>query len=84
MSEDEILDMTKMLTARQFAQYGMAGLDDEIITRYAKEQLQKDEVRNRVEEQVRTAKIYSAVENAVTLDKKEVSLEEFKKIAEEA
>ena len=84
VSEDEILDMTKMLTARQFAQYGMAGLDDEIITRYAKEQLQKDEVRNRVEEQVRTAKIYSAVENAVTLDKKEVSLEEFKKIAEEA
>lgn len=56
VSEDEILDMTKMLTARQFAQYGMAGLDDEIITRYAKEQLQKDEVRNRVEEQVRTAK----------------------------
>ncbi len=84
VSEDEILDMTKMMTARQFAQYGMIGLDEEIITKYAKEQLQNKEVRNRVEEQVRTAKLYNAIENAVTLDKKEVSLDEFKKIAEEA
>lgn len=84
VSEDEILDMTKMMTARQFAQYGMIGLDEEIITKYAKEQLQNKDVRNRVEEQVRTAKLYNAIENAVTLDKKEVSLDEFKKIAEEA
>ena len=84
VSEDEILDMTKMMTARQFAQYGMIGLDEEIITKYAKEQLQNKDVRSRVEEQVRTAKLYNAIENAVTLDKKEVSLDDFKKIAEEA
>ncbi|MDE6825057.1 MAG: hypothetical protein K2J27_10110 [Duncaniella sp.] len=81
---DEVLDMAKFLTARQFAQYGMAGIDEEIITRYAKEQLEKPEVRNQLTQQVLTSKLYDAIENAVSLDKQTVSLDDFKKIAQEA
>ena len=81
---DEVLDMAKFLTARQFAQYGMAGIDEEIITRYAKEQLEKPEVRNQLTQQVLTSKLYDAIENAVSLDKQSVSLDDFKKIAQEA
>ena len=62
----------------------MTGLDDEIVTRYAKEQLEKPEIRQQMTQQVLTSKLYEAIENAVTLDKKTVSLDEFKKIAQEA
>lgn len=78
---DEVLEMAKFLTARQFAQYGMAGIDEEIITRYAKEQLEKAEIRNQLTQQVLTSKLYDAIENAVSLDKQTVSLDDFKKIA---
>ena len=84
VTPDEVLQMAKFLTARQFAQYGMTGLDDEIVTRYAKEQLEKPEIRQQMTQQVLTSKLYEAIENAVTLDKKTVSLDEFKKIAQEA
>ncbi len=81
---DEVLEMAKFLTARQFAQHGMAGIDEEIITRYAKEQLEKAEIRNQLTQQVLTSKLYDAIENAVSLDKQTVSLDDFKKIAQEA
>ncbi|MDE6090084.1 MAG: hypothetical protein K2G41_05225 [Duncaniella sp.] len=81
---NEVLEMAKYLTARQFAQYGMAGIDDEIITRYAKEQLEKPEIRNQLTQQVITSKLYDTIENTVTLDKQTVSLDDFKKIAQEA
>lgn len=82
VEETEILDMAKALTARQFAQYGLAGMDDEIITRYAKEQLQKEEVRNQIAQQVLSAKLYNAIEATVTLDKETVSLDRFKELAQ--
>ncbi|MCM1077334.1 MAG: hypothetical protein NC411_08250 [Bacteroides sp.] len=84
VNDDEILEMAKFLTARQFAQYGMSGMDDEIITRYAKEQLEKNEVRNQIAQQVLTSKLYDTIENTVSLDKQTVSLDDFKKIAQEA
>lgn len=84
VEEAEILEMAKALTARQFAQYGMAGIAPEIIENYAKEQLKKDEVRNQIVQNVLTSKLYDAIEKTVTLDRKPVSLDEFKKIAQEA
>ncbi len=84
ITPEEVLEMAKYLTARQFAQYGMTGLDDEIITRYAKEQLEKPEIRQQMSQQVLMSKLYDTIEKTVTLDKQTVSLDEFKKIAQEA
>ena len=81
---DEVMQMAKYLTGRQFAQYGMAGIDDEIITRYAKEQLEKPEIRQQLTQQVLTSKLYDTIEKTVSLDKKTVSLDDFKSIAQEA
>lgn len=82
VEDDEILNLAKQLTAAQFAQYGMAGMDDEIITKYAKEQLQKREVREQMSRRVLFSKLYNAIEATVSLDKKLVSLDEFNKIAQ--
>ena len=77
-----MLETAKMLTARQFAQYGLAGVDDEIITKYAKEQLEKEEIRNQLAQQILASKLYAEIEKLVTLDKETISLDKFKELAQ--
>ena len=81
---NEVLDTAKALTARQFAQYGLAGMDDEVITKYAKEQIAKEEIRNQLIQQILSSKLYSTIEGIVSLDKETVSLDKFKEIAQNA
>ncbi|MCM1051474.1 MAG: hypothetical protein NC349_05890 [Paenibacillus sp.] len=82
IEENELLDTAKMLTARQFAQYGLAGMDDEIITKYAKEQIAKEEIRNQLVQQILSSKLYATIEGLVSLDKETVSLDKFKELAQ--
>ena len=81
---NEVLDTAKALTARQFARYGLAGMDDEVITKYAKEQIEKEEIRNQLIQQILSSKLYTAIEGMVSLDKETVSLDKFKEIAQNA
>lgn len=81
---NEVLDTAKALTARQFAQYGLAGMNDEVITKYAKEQIEKEEIRNQLIQQILSSKLYTAIEGMVSLDKETVSLDKFKEIAQNA
>ena len=48
------------------------------------EQAVSKQIRQQLIQQVLTSKLYDAIEKAVTLDKKTVSLDEFKTIAQEA
>lgn len=84
VEEADVLGYAKTLSYQQFAQYGITNLDDETITEHAKRILANDEYRQRITDSVFEAKIFSAIENAVTLDEKTVSLDEFKEIAEKA
>ncbi len=78
VDEQEMIDLTKFMAARQFAQYGLQGLDDEVLTKYAKEQLENKETRNRIFDQVLNSKLYTAIEEAITLDREAKTLDEFK------
>ncbi len=84
IEEADLLNMAKGMAARQFAQYGMTNLDDEIVTNYAKQMLSDKNYRNRLIEQVGDIKLFNAIKEMVTVDNKEVSLDEFKEIAEKA
>ncbi|MDE6582819.1 MAG: hypothetical protein K2K47_09880 [Duncaniella sp.] len=84
VDEAEMLDLAKFMTARQFAQYGLQGLDDEILTKYAKEQLENKETHNRIFDQVLNSKLYTAIENAITLDHEAKTLDEFKAMVQPA
>ena len=79
-----MLNFAKAQVAQQFAAYGMANLDDEIITNYAKQQLGDKNFRQRLINQLGDVKFFNALKNFVTVDAKEVSLDEFKAIAEKA
>lgn len=84
IEDNDLMEFAKGLAARQFAQYGMTNMDDETITKYAKSILDDKNYRGRLVEQVGDIKLFTALQNAITLDQKEVSLDEFKEIASKA
>ncbi len=81
ITEEALLAYAKSMAARQFAQYGMTNLAEEVIEKYAKNILEDKNSRARLIEQVGDNILFQAIANAITVDNKEVSLDEFKEIA---
>ena len=82
VEQPDVLETAKEHVRQQFAQYGMAGIGDEIITRYANEQMQKrDQLDNYVARTVER-KLGVALKDIVRLDERTVSLDEFNKLFE--
>lgn len=84
VEEADLKQVAKMMTYQQFAQYGMTNLDDTVIENYADHMLQDKQYRQRIVENVSENKVYSVLHNTVTIDNKEVTLDEFKKLAQKA
>ena len=84
VEEADMLSFAKMIAAQQFAQYGMTGLTDDIYEDYAKRMLEDKNYRSRIFDDVVNSKLFRAIQAKVNLDKKNVTLDEFKAVAEEA
>lgn len=84
VEEEDLLRLARFYAAQQFAQYGMSNLPDDIIEKYAKELLQKDDVKNDIQNRAFEDKVFAAIQGAVALDEKNVSVEEFNKLFEAA
>lgn len=84
VEESELVNYAKMIAYRQFAQYGMTNLTEDIFEDYAKRILAKRETRSQIAEQVFDVKMFNAIKAKATVDNKTVTLDEFKTIAEEA
>jgi len=76
----DIEEYAKKITKAQFAQYGMIGMDDEIIANYAKDMLKKEETAKNIIDKVADNKTFEIVKNAVKLDANEISVEDFNKM----
>ena len=77
VEQADILEMAKENTRMQFAQYGMMSIPEEMLENYAKEMLKKKEnVEGLVNRAVET-KLAAALKAKVSLNNKEVSMEEF-------
>lgn len=81
IEESDLKSFAKATAARQFAQYGMTNMADDVIEKYAENLLEDKNYRGRLIEQVGDIKLFGAIENAITLDTHQVSLDEFKEIA---
>lgn len=81
VTEEDLKNYATHAAARQFAQYGMANLDEAILKNYAESLLKDENNRRYIAQQVANANLFEAIGNAATIDDKTVSLEEFKKIA---
>ena len=78
----DVEEYAKKVAKAQFAQYGMIGMDDEIVANYAKDMMKKEDTLKNMVDKVAEEKVFAAVKESVKLENKEVSIEEFNKMFE--
>jgi len=78
----DVEEYAKKVAKAQFAQYGMIGMDDEIITNYAKDMMKKEDTLKNMIDKVAEEKVFVVIKEAVKLDNKEISIEDFNKLFE--
>lgn len=77
VNEEDLLNTAKILARQQFAQYGMTNVPEDAVNHYAGEIMKDDKAKNQIFRQTADMKLFAAIRNAVTLDVKEVSVDEF-------
>jgi trigger factor len=80
VEEADMLAVAKVYAYQQFSQYGMTNIPDDIIEKYAKEMMGKDENRRGIAEKAVEEKLYSFIRGNVTVDEKNVSVKEFNEL----
>lgn len=84
VDDNDLKAMAKRVAASQFAQYGMTGVPDDVLERYGNEMLSNKDTRSRLINQATEMKIQTAIKESITLNHKEVSMENFQKLFETA
>lgn len=79
VSPEDVKELAKAIARNQFAQYGMASIPEDILDRYAGE-LVSGKQGDQVRQQAFESKLYQAIKNAVTLEEKTLSVEDFNKL----
>lgn len=80
VTEEDILNFAKQTALRQFAQYGMLNMTDDVITDYAKRMLEDKKFARQLYEQANDNKLFNAIHALVDTEDKTVTLDEFKKL----
>lgn len=81
VTEEDLLARAKYIAGQQMQQYGMYNMDEETVTDMAKRILAENSYRRRIAEEMEEAKTFDAMRNAIAVDEKTVSLDEFRKLA---
>lgn len=84
VEEQDLVNTARLMARNQFAQYGMENVPDDALEHYASEILKDEKARNSVYNQTAEMKLFQALQQAVTLDEKAVSVDEFNKLFTEA
>jgi trigger factor len=82
VDDNDIKEMAKEVTKMQFAQYGMLNIPDEYLEGSVKEMLKKRETVDNLIDRCVEVKLGAAIKEAVKLDEKTVTAEEFNKMFE--
>lgn len=77
VEENDLLSTARMMARNQFAQYGMTNVPEDAVEHYAGEILKDDKARNSIHRQTYDLKLFGALRDAVTLDEKDVTVDEF-------
>jgi len=79
---NDVEEYAKKIAKAQFAQYGMIGMDDDMIANYAKDMMKKEETMKNIMDKVAESKVFAIIKDAVKLENKETTIEEFNKMFE--
>lgn len=77
VTREDTLELAKSIAQNQFAQYGMTGLPDDVLKKYAEDMVNNEKTREQIFNQAVDSRIWADVKRAVTADEKTVSVEEF-------
>ena len=84
VEDADLKEVAKAAMRQQFAQYGMTNIPEDVLENYAAEQLKKRENVDQFVDRAIDAKLTEALKGVVKLDTKEVTLDEFNKMMQEA
>ncbi len=79
---EDRMRLARFYAAQQFAQYGMSNLPEDVIDKYAHELLEKREYAEDISNRAFEDKVYAAIKEAVGIDEKTVTVDEFNKLFE--
>lgn len=82
IEDDDIKSAAMEMAKMQFAQYGMTNVPEEYLEQYVQETMKKQENIEPLVERALDVKLVAAYKAVVKLDEKEVSLDEFNKLAQ--
>jgi trigger factor len=82
VEEEDVVAHANEIARSQFIQYGIYNIDEETIADSAKRILANEQYRQRITEEVQHMKLFTAMQEAVTLKKETVSLDKFREIAQ--
>lgn len=77
LTEEDIRALARVRIREQMAQYGMMNAPDQLVDQYVDNVLKDEKARNRIAGEAEHNKMFAALVQAVTLDEKEVTPEEF-------
>lgn len=77
IEEEDLLNTARQIAQTQFAQYGMNSVPAETLDRYASDILKDQKARTQIYNQTVDNKLFNGIRASVTLDNKEVNVEEF-------
>jgi trigger factor len=80
-TEEDLLTHATVVMRQQFVQYyGVTELPTDLIEKYAKESLGKEEERGRYAESMMEEKVYDFIRQKIKLENKEITSEKFQKL----
>lgn len=77
INDDDLLNVARMLARQQFAQYGMTNIPDEAVDKYAADIVKDQKAHEQLYAQAFDMKFYNGVRASVTVDEKDVDVEQF-------
>ena len=84
VEDADLKQIAKGAIRQQFAQYGMNNVPDDVLDNYADEQLKKRENIEGYVERAIDIKLMQALKQVVKLNTKEITLDDFNKMMQEA
>ncbi|MDE6769187.1 MAG: trigger factor, partial [Muribaculaceae bacterium] len=80
VSNEDILDEARGVVVRQLMQYGPGALTDQLVEQYANQVVKDQKNREMLTQNALTRKVFEVIKENVSLDNKDVTVEEFRQL----
>ncbi len=80
VTQEDLQALARQVARAQFAQYGILNPDEDTVENFAKQILNDKTAQQQIANQTLDTKLYNGIREAVTIDPKEVTVEEFNEL----